>query len=1036
MTQPRTAARSHRRHLALPWFLAGPPRCGRAGALLLTLAATTAPLVAQASREPLTFEELMRVRTVTGAALSGDGRWVAWSESPDRGDGEGVARAASGDAEHRVERGRAPVFSRDGGWVAFRVEPPFAETSKHERGGGNGGKDGDGDEPKPGLALVETATGRRVDWERVAGFAFSDDGRWLAVHHVPPPAEPDENDCDSEPPRSAEAEEAEEATAEEATTEEVTAAAEPANRETERREPGGDLVVRRLDTGEETRIPQVGHFAWNLNAGGGDRPAREALLAYSVDDPEGEGNRLAVRTVAAGEERELHAAPWAVYPRLEWDRVHDRLAFLAGREEKEGDPLEHVVEAELRLWSPRSDQTHVAASDATAGAGWSLPATGELRFSRDGERLFFGYGRRLPDAGDDRDDEGEAADDADAGDEGSEGDDEPVDPYDRQAILAERTVDVWHWDDPLIVPHQKQRWKEERAHTYLAVAHLVAGLALPHVVRLADLDLPEVEPSDAPWTVARSDVRYRKAVTWEGAFHDLYLVSLWTGERRLVAERVAPYSRLFATSSPSGTAVVFYQNGDWHLAAGDTASGPRLETRNLTAGLGVPFADEDHDYPQPPPGYGIAGWIAEGEPGAARDRAVLLYDKYDLWRMPVDGSGPPVRLTAGRDEQRVFRLVDLERGQRDPRGFLHPDQEALYLAYHDREKTDSFWRGSLAEPGATPLYAPAARLRVLASAEDADRLLYTEERYSTFPDLWAATTGLEQRRRISEVNPQLAGRDLGSAELVEWRSLDGEPLQGVLIKPAGWQPGQRVPVLVYFYRFFSQRLHEFNEPKVNHRPSFPIYATDGYAIFLPDIRFEVGRPGISSLKSLLPGVQKLIDLGVADPAAIGLHGHSWSGYQTAYIVTQTDLFAAAIAGAPVANMTSAYSGIRWGTGMARQFQYEQSQSRIGAPLWEKPQLYLENSPVFYADRVETPLLILHGDEDGAVPWEQSIELYLALRRLEKPAVFLQYRGEDHHPQKYANKLDWSIKMKEFFDHHLKGAPAPAWWSEGIPYAGK
>jgi dipeptidyl aminopeptidase/acylaminoacyl peptidase len=325
---------------------------------------------------------------------------------------------------------------------------------------------------------------------------------------------------------------------------------------------------------------------------------------------------------------------------------------------------------------------------------------------------------------------------------------------------------------------------------------------------------------------------------------------------------------------------------------------------------------------------------------------------------------------------------------------------------------------------------------VLSKAEHGDVLLYTEESYATFPDLWTSSIALDARHRVSEVNPELASRDLGSAELIEWSSLDGDPLQGVLIKPAGYQPGQRVPVLVYFYRFFSQRLHEFNEPKVNHRPSFPVYATDGYAIFLPDIRFEVGRPGIASVKSLVPGVQKLIDMGIADPEAIGLHGHSWSGYQTAYIVTQTDLFAAAIAGAPVANMTSAYSGIRWSSGMARQFQYEQSQSRIGAPLWEKPQLYIENSPVFYADRISTPLLIIHGDEDGAVPWYQSIELYLALRRLAKPTVFLQYRGEDHHPEKYANKLDWSIKMKEFLDHHLKGAPAPVWWSEGIPYSGK
>jgi dipeptidyl aminopeptidase/acylaminoacyl peptidase len=271
---------------------------------------------------------------------------------------------------------------------------------------------------------------------------------------------------------------------------------------------------------------------------------------------------------------------------------------------------------------------------------------------------------------------------------------------------------------------------------------------------------------------------------------------------------------------------------------------------------------------------------------------------------------------------------------------------------------------------------------------------------------------------------------------VEWSSIDGIPLQGIVIKPGDYDPARRYPVLVYYYRFFSQRLNEFNEPVVNHRPSFPLYASNGYVVFLPDIRFEVGRPGFSATKCLVPGVQKLIDMGIADPKAIGLHGHSWSGYQTAFVITQTDIFAAAVAGAPVSNMTSAYSGIRWGSGMARQFQYENTQSRIGGSLWEYPERYIENSPVFFADKINTPLLTMFGDEDGAVPWYQGIELYLAMRRLGKDSIFLQYRGEPHHPQKYSNKLDYAIKMKQYLDHYLKGEAAPEWMKNGIPYRGK
>ncbi|MGD9253762.1 MAG: prolyl oligopeptidase family serine peptidase, partial [Holophagae bacterium] len=328
------------------------------------------------------------------------------------------------------------------------------------------------------------------------------------------------------------------------------------------------------------------------------------------------------------------------------------------------------------------------------------------------------------------------------------------------------------------------------------------------------------------------------------------------------------------------------------------------------------------------------------------------------------------------------------------------------------------------------------KLHLEAKAAEADRVLFTRERYDEFPDLWITDLAFDDPKKLSDANPQIADFAWGSAELVEWSSADGIPLQGVLIKPGHFEPGTRYPVLTYYYRFFSQRLHEFNEPVVNHRPSFPIYASNGYAVFLPDIRFEVGLPGPAATKCLVPGLQKLVDMGVADPDALGLHGHSWSGYQTAFVVTQTDLFAAAVAGAPVSNMTSAYSGIRWGTGLSRQFQYEKSQSRIGGSLWEARDLYIENSPVFFADRIDTPLLIQHGDKDEAVPWYQAIELYLACRRLDKNCIFLQYRDEPHHLKIYANKLDYSIKMKQFFDHYLKGEPAPAWITEGVPYRGE
>ena len=287
--------------------------------------------------------------------------------------------------------------------------------------------------------------------------------------------------------------------------------------------------------------------------------------------------------------------------------------------------------------------------------------------------------------------------------------------------------------------------------------------------------------------------------------------------------------------------------------------------------------------------------------------------------------------------------------------------------------------------------------------------------------------------KVTDVNPQREEFLWGTSELIEWKSLNGTPLQGVVIKPDNFDSKKHYPVLVYIYQLFSDRLYEFNEITVNHRPCFPFYSGNGYVLFLPDIRFQVGQPGNSAFGCVIPGVQKLIDMGIADPKAIGLHGHSWGGYLTAFIITQTNMFTAAVAGAPVANMTSAYDGIRWQTGIARQFQYEKGQSRIGKSLWESPELYIENSPIFFARRIKTPLLIEFGDKDGAVPWYQGIEFYLAMRRLDKNCIFLEYDGEDHHLKKYPNKLDYTIKMKEFLDHYLKGVPASDWISKSVPY---
>jgi dipeptidyl aminopeptidase/acylaminoacyl peptidase len=922
-------------------------RVPRTTLLLLLLLAF--PAAAQQKRA-LTFTDLMHIRQVERPSISADGRWIAFTAQPDRGDPEVIVRATDGDQRWTVALGSDAVISDGGAWVVTRVNPTLEATEAAK-----------GSPPHRGMALLATASGGVTRFEDVQAFSVAKGGRWLAYHRYAPQAD----SADGAQGRSS---------------------------EQGGRKPGTTLVVRELSGGAETEIADVRSFAFDE---GGTR------LAYAVASADNANDGLYVRTLASGVATTVDTRSFGHYDGLTWTKDGASLAFVRSTENEKGEP----GHGELMVWD--GSAATLLAGEADAPEGWFIPAGNDLQWSEGGARLFFGWRPERPD-------EIEARMAAAEGDEGTADGDAPFDAYDTDAILKGRGVDVWHWMDPIINSQQKIAWNREKDRTYRAVHHVADG----RTVALADPDHPDVEvPDNAAVALARSEVPYLREATWEGGASDYDVVSLADGTRTRVVEHLG--GRAFL--SPGGGYVTYWQKGNWHLY--DVAAGT---TRNVTEDLGVSFADEDHDTPDEPGGYGLGGWTEN-------DAAVLVYDKFDIWVVPTDGKRPwALTEGAGRAERREFRVIDT-----DPEAeWIAPRAELLLSSYHDVRKNYGFYRARVDRPGVRRLLEEDKRFAFRTKADDADRILYTREDYDEFPDLWVAKSDLSGAREVTDVNPDLGDFAWGTSELVEWNSLDGTPLQGVVIKPGNYEPGKRYPVLVYYYELFSQRLHEFNEPAVNHRPSFPLYASNGYVVFLPDVRFEVGRPGFSATKAVVPGVQHLIDIGLADPDAIALHGHSWSGYQTAFVVTQTDIFKTAITGAPVSNMTSAYSGIRWGSGLARQFQYEEGQSRLSGSLWEARDEYIDNSPVFFADRIHTPMLIIQGDEDDAVPWYQSIELYLAMRRLAREAVFLQYRGEPHHPQKYANKLDWAVKMKEWLDYYLKGAPPAKWITDGVPYIGR
>ncbi|QYK00438.1 S9 family peptidase [Shewanella psychrotolerans] len=631
--------------------------------------------------------------------------------------------------------------------------------------------------------------------------------------------------------------------------------------------------------------------------------------------------------------------------------------------------------------------------------GWMLNRYTELRFSDDGKRLFFG---RVPQVSQQLE---------------LPKVDTEADLFDPSIITGQRELHIWHGDDPRIKPNEIKQYKKELKRTYLAVLHIDSK----QIVQLADQQVPDVEiQQQQRYVLASSDVPYLKMITWAGFYRDYYIIDLNTGRR--VPFLIQQPSGEKPILSPNERFAAYYQQGDIYLYK--IAQDTRIK---LTKDFKTPFGDEDHDYPSTPPSYGFGPWLKDGS-------GFLAYDKYDIWQFNTD-SLAAFRITAakGRENQIQYRVTGLFEDENAP-VTLDKEQALLLHGYNERTKADGFYQAKVGVSGVEPLMQGDYKLKVVARAEESGEILFSKERYDLYPDLYSAKFDAPQQAvRETDLDSQRRALDWGHSELVHWTNGDGQPLDGVLIKPTNYKEGQRYPVLVYFYRFMSDRLHAFPQMKLNHRPNFAWYADNGYAIFLPDIRFEVGYPGATSVQALTSGVQKLIDMGVADKEAVGIQGHSWGGYQTAFAVTQTHIFKAAVTGAPVSNMTSAYSGIRHGTGLARQFQYETGQSRIGESLFKAPQKYIENSPIFYVERIQTPMMIMFGDKDDAVPWEQGIELYLAMRRAGKDVVFLQYENEPHHLKKYPNKVDYSLRMMQYFDHYLKGKPAPQWLTQGEVY---
>lgn len=619
--------------------------------------------------------------------------------------------------------------------------------------------------------------------------------------------------------------------------------------------------------------------------------------------------------------------------------------------------------------------------------GWVISENGRLSFSENSERIFFGTA--------------------------------PAPKQRDTTVLAENRPDVqiWKWDEGVQYTQQVYNKQKDLKKTYTAVYNIGSN----KLFQLADKETPDLEiagQGNAPIALLSTNQPYATEQMWEGrSRYDIYTVDLATGIRQPIKKATDTYMRL----SPQGNYAYWYcaQDSSWYTRS-------MLEGKEYRLTTPASFAawDEDNDVPDYPSPHGLAGWTED-------DRNILLYDRYDIWKFDPTAQLAPANLTMnGRKEQLSYRLVRLDKEQR----FIDTKEAQLLLAFNEKTKGSGYYKASLSAPAVPKtLLAGNFMLKTPVKAKDANAVIYTSETFEQYPDVRLSDLSFKKSIQLTHGIDQQSRLNWGTAELVSWISLDGIPLEGVVYKPQNFDPNKKYPVIVNFYERNSETLYAYHMPEP-HRSTidYHFYTSNEYIIFNPDVRYTTGYPGESCFNCVMPGITSLIAKGYVNEKAIGAQGHSWGGYQVAYLATRTDLFAAIESGAPVVNMFSAYGGIRWGSGLNRSFQYEHGQSRIGGTLWNAPLQYLENSPLFTMDKVETPILIMHNDNDGHVPWYQGIEYFIALKRLQKPVWLLNYTGEVHWPMRLANRLDFQKRMFQFFQHYLNNRPMPKWMSEGIP----
>ena len=740
---------------------------------------------------------------------------------------------------------------------------------------------------------------------------------------------------------------------------------------------GSDLVMRDLSSAKEKTFSNISQYLIHPKAMG--------VVMYQVKTKQKE-SQILLATIADTNTKILTKQVYTATNFI-WDEEGKQLAYLV-----EKDSTEKALQKNyyLAYYTPSLDiaVSIFDKSNKTIPTNYTIGGDRKMKFSKSGNKLEFGVQPILPIK------------------------DTSLPDFDRVS------VDIWHYNDPIIQPAQLKALESTLKSTELVFLNTQNKNTI-YLGKIKDRDLMTTAEGDGAIVYATIDSSYLLASQWQGfSLKDIYAIATNDGQRKLIQKE---WKGNLMSASHDGNALLYYDEPQKKYFAYNATTGKTIQ---IAKDIKTSLFDEENDLPDDPNAYGIAKWMDNNQ-------EVLMYDRYDIWLVDVNGIKASKKLTNGRMNKIISRFIETDAERKT----LAKNAILLIKGYSEVDKSELISTLNLADGAFNLINQVPMHFTTIVGASHSNDIAVMQEDEVKSPNLYLYTLAATKQNptSIATINTQQANYNWMSSQIVKWKAYTGKMAEGVLYLPENFDAKKKYPMIVYFYERSNQTLHNYLAPAPTpSRLNIPFFASRGYIVFVPDIWYTRGYPGQSAYDYILSGTRAMIQKGFVDSTKVGLQGQSWGGYQIAYLITKTNLYAAAWAGAPVVNMTSAYSGIRWGPGISRQFQYEKSQTRLGASLWERPDLYIKNSPLFSLPNIKTPLVIMSNDADDAVPWYQGIEMYSDMKRLNKKVWLLVYNNEAHNLVERKNRKDIQIREQQFFDTYLKGAPMPEWLSKGVP----